>query len=54
MKKKTKKVYAYIDGVKLAGDILKQALDNYISLDERKEQIIAAYPDYTVTFKVEY
>jgi len=50
---KTKKVYAYIEGVRLAGDVLKQALDNYITLDERKKQIIAAYPQYKVTFKVE-
>ena len=51
--KKKKKTYAYIDGVKLNGDVLKQALDNYITLDERKKQIIAAYPQHKVTFKLE-
>jgi hypothetical protein len=53
MKQKRKKVCAYIDGVKLKGDLIKQALDNYITLDERKKQVIAAYPQYKVTFKSE-
>lgn len=54
MKRKTKKVVMYLDGVKsIHKDVLKEAADNYITLDKMKNQLMERFSGHNVTFKVE-
>lgn len=54
VKRKQKKVVMYVDGVKsIHKDVLKEALDNYITLDEMKKQLVERFKGHEVAFKVE-
>lgn len=54
MKRKQKKVVMYIDGVKsIHKNVLKEAADNYLMLDEMKKQLIERFSGHEITFKVE-
>ena len=51
MRRKTKSVYAYLDG-KLLCDVTKTALDNNMMLNDMKKLIELKNPGHEVTFKV--
>lgn len=54
MKRNQKKVVMYLDGVKsIHKDVLKEAADYYIMLDEMKQQLVERFHGHEVTFKVE-
>ena len=52
-----KKVVMYLDGVKSTHkDVLKEALAEYVTLDEMKKQLIERFSpngEHAVTFKVQ-
>lgn len=52
MKRKSKTVWAYLDGKKLC-DVLQAALDNNIMLNDMKKRIVAENPGHEVTFQVQ-
>lgn len=54
MKKRKKRttVWAYLDGKKLV-DVVQAALDNNMTVDDLKAQLVAENPGHVVTFKVE-
>jgi hypothetical protein len=52
MKRKSKTVWAYLDGKKLC-DVLQVALDNNVMLNDMKKRIVAENPGHEVTFKVQ-
>jgi hypothetical protein len=53
MKAKTKKVVMYLDGVRsVHKDVVKEALAEYVSLDEIKRKLTERVHDHVVTFKV--
>ena len=52
MRRKTKSVYAYLDG-KLLCDVTKTALDNNMMLNDMKKLIELKNPGHEVTFKCE-
>jgi hypothetical protein len=43
----------YVDGVRMAGDVLKMALNEYVGLDDMKKSLVERYKGHDVTFKVE-
>ncbi|KAF5070523.1 hypothetical protein DSECCO2_221130 [anaerobic digester metagenome] len=51
MKRKQKKVWAYLDGKKLV-EVIQAALDNNMTVDECKKLLIKENPGHEVTFKV--
>lgn len=53
MKRGLKKVVLFLDGVKsIHRDVLQEALDNYITLDEMKRQLTERFRGHEVTFRV--
>lgn len=50
-RQKRKTVWAYLDGKKLV-DVVQAALDNNMTVDELKKQLIRENPGHEVTFKV--
>jgi hypothetical protein len=54
MKRNAKKVVMYLDGVRsIHKNVLQEALDNYITLDEMKQQLRERFHGHEVTFRVE-
>ena len=51
-KKKTKTIWAYLDGEKLV-DVVQAALDNNMMVDDMKALLVRENPGREVTFKVE-
>jgi hypothetical protein len=51
MKKKVCRFY--VDGVRMAGDVLKMALAEYVDIRDMKEELKRRYHGHTVEFKVE-
>lgn len=55
--RKSKRVVMYIDGVRSTHkDVLKEALNNYITLDEMKAQLVQRFSpngEHEITFQVE-
>lgn len=50
--KKSKTIYAYLDGKKLC-DVVESALDNNMMVGEMKKLLIKENPERKVTFKIE-
>lgn len=51
MKKKTKTLWAFLDGKKLV-NVVQAALDNNMMVSDMKELLIKENPGHEVTFKV--
>ena len=51
--KKRKTCRFYVDGVRMAGDVLKMALNEYVALDDMKKALVERYKGHDVTFAVE-
>lgn len=51
MARKRKTVWAYLDGKKLV-DVVQAALDNDMTVEDMKEELIMENPGHKVTFKV--
>lgn len=51
MKRKQKKIWAYLDGVKLV-EVLQAALDNNLTVEEVKRLLIKENPGHDVTSDV--
>ena len=51
-RRKTKTVWAYLDGKKLV-DVVQAALDNNMMVDDIKALLVRENPGHEVTFKVE-
>lgn len=51
MKKKKKKIWAYLDGKKLV-EVIQAALDNNMTVAEVKQLLIRENPGHQVTFKI--
>jgi hypothetical protein len=53
MKTRMKKVVMYLDGVRSAHkDVVKEALAEYVPLDEMKRRLTERFHGHAVTFKV--
>ncbi len=52
MKKKRKKIWAYLDGKKLV-EVIQAALDNNMTVTDVKELLIKENLGHEVTFKVQ-
>lgn len=51
MKHKRTYIWAYLDGKKLV-EVIRAALDNNMTVDDVKQQLIDENPGHEVTFKV--
>jgi len=52
MKRKKKKIWAYLDDKKLV-EVIQSALDNNMTVDDCKKLLIKENPGCEITFKVE-
>lgn len=52
MARKRKTIWAYLDGKKLV-DVVQAALDNDMTVEDMKAELIMENPDHKVKFKVE-
>ncbi|WP_170254032.1 hypothetical protein [Acetobacterium paludosum] len=52
MKRKQKKIWAYLDGKKLV-EVIQVALDNNMTVAECKDLLIRENPGCEITFKIE-
>ncbi|MCD2492765.1 hypothetical protein LQE92_09000 [Lacrimispora sp. NSJ-141] len=52
MRKRSKKIWAYLDGKKLV-EVIQAALDNNMMVDDLKQKLIEENPGHEVTFKVQ-
>jgi hypothetical protein len=53
MKKKAKVCRFYVDGVKMAGDVLKMAMSEYMNINDFKGELKKRYHGHDVKFAVE-
>lgn len=52
MRHKRTYIWAYLDGKKLV-EVIQSALDNNMTVDDVKKQLVRENPGHEVTFKVE-
>lgn len=52
MARKRRTIWAYLDGKKLV-DVVQAALDNDMTVEDLKAELIMENPDHKVTFRVE-
>lgn len=52
MRYKRSYIWAYLDGEKLV-EVIQAALDNNMTVDQMKQQLIRENPGHEVTFKIE-
>ena len=53
MKHKRKYIWAYLDGLKFV-EVIQAALDNNMTVNDLKKQLVEENPNNEVTFKVVY